>query len=135
MKKPYKESDSAQNPGGKSKGIPAFPSVIEAGFGIGGKCGEGAPGINGKTVDDYRTAAASIGLQPGAKSKTVISMFMTEAGLEDFRKCDGWEAAYWASFFEDFLNGFLKYWNPCFTQGSIHPEARFQASIKGLKMK
>jgi lipid-binding SYLF domain-containing protein len=68
-----------------------FPDVIKAGFGIGGEYGEGALRINGKTVDYYNTAAASIGLQIGAQSKTVILMFLDFKALNDFRNSDGWE--------------------------------------------
>jgi lipid-binding SYLF domain-containing protein len=91
LKKLYNESDAAQNLAGKSKGILVFPSVIKAGFGIGGEYGEGALRICGKTVDYYNTAAASVGLQLGAQSKTVILMFMTKEALDDFRSSEGWE--------------------------------------------
>jgi lipid-binding SYLF domain-containing protein len=47
--------------------------------------------IKGKTVDYYNTAAASIGFQLGAQSKTMILLFMTENALSDFRNSDGWE--------------------------------------------
>jgi len=76
----------------KSEGVLVFPSVIKAGFGIGGEYGEGALRINGKTVDYYNTAAASIGFQLGAQAKTVIILFMTKEALAGFRKSDGWEA-------------------------------------------
>jgi lipid-binding SYLF domain-containing protein len=76
----------------KSEGILVFPSVIKAGFGIGGEYGEGALRVNGKTVDYYNTAAASIGFQLGAQAKTVIILFMTKDALAGFRRSDGWEA-------------------------------------------
>ncbi len=82
---------SAKELTAKSKGILVFPDVIKAGFGIGGEYGEGALRINGKTVEYYNTAAASIGLQLGAQSKTVIIMFMDGKALNDFRNSDGWE--------------------------------------------
>ena len=41
----------------------------------GGKYGEGALRIEGRTVGYYNTAAAYIGFQFGAQSKTVILMF------------------------------------------------------------
>ena len=44
-----------------AKGVLVFPEVIKAGIGIGGEYGEGALLINGKTVDYYSTASASIG--------------------------------------------------------------------------
>ena len=75
-----------------AKGILVFPSVIKAGIGIGGEYGEGALRINGKTVDYYNTAAASIGFQLGAQSKTVILVFMQDNALKNFRNSSGWEA-------------------------------------------
>ena len=75
-----------------AKGVLVFPSVIKAGIGIGGEYGEGAMRINGKTVDYYSTAAASIGFQLGAQSKTVIVVFMQEDALKKFRASSGWEA-------------------------------------------
>ena len=75
-----------------AKGVLVFPSVYKAGIGIGGEYGEGALRINGKTVDYYNTAAASIGFQLGAQKKTVMLIFMQEEALKKFRASDGWEA-------------------------------------------
>ena len=75
-----------------AKGALIFPSVIKAGFGIGGEYGEGALRIKGKTVDYYSTAAASIGFQLGAQSKKVILVFMQDDALKQFRESSGWEA-------------------------------------------
>lgn len=74
-----------------AKGLLVFPSVIKAGFGIGGEYGEGALRIAGKTVDYYSTAAASIGFQLGAQSKTVILVFLDKDELKKFRDSSGWE--------------------------------------------
>lgn len=76
----------------KASGVLVFPSVIKAGIGIGGEYGEGALRINGKTVDYYSTAAASIGLQLGAQSKSVVVVFLTSKALTDFRNSSGWKA-------------------------------------------
>ena len=75
-----------------AKGVLVFPSVLKAGIGIGGEYGEGALRIDGKTVDYYSTAAASIGFQLGAQSKRVILVFMQEDALKKFRESAGWEA-------------------------------------------
>ena len=75
----------------KAKGVLVFPSVIKAGFGIGGEYGEGALRVGGKTVD-YNTAAASIGFQLGAQSKTIVIMFITKDALAQFRNSEGWKA-------------------------------------------
>lgn len=87
----YSDVGGAKELADKSYGIMVFPSVIKAGFGIGGEYGEGALQINGKTVGYYSTAAASIGFQVGAQAKTVILLFMTKRALIDFRNSDGWE--------------------------------------------
>jgi lipid-binding SYLF domain-containing protein len=76
----------------RASGVLVFPSVIKAGIGIGGEYGEGALRVGGKTVDYYNTAAASIGFQLGAQSKSVVVVFMTAKALSDFRSSDGWKA-------------------------------------------
>lgn len=73
-------------------GVLVFPSVLKAGFGIGGETGEGALRIDGKTVEYYRTSAASIGLQFGAQSKMVVLVFMNDVALKQFRESSGWKA-------------------------------------------
>jgi lipid-binding SYLF domain-containing protein len=76
----------------KAAGVLVFPSVIKAGLIVGGEYGEGALRIGGKTVEYYNTAAASIGFQLGAQSKSVVVVFLTGKALQDFRKSDGWKA-------------------------------------------
>lgn len=76
----------------KATGVLVFPSVIKAGMGVGGEYGEGALRIGDKTMEYYNTAAASIGFQLGAQSKSVVVVFLTEKALQDFRKSEGWKA-------------------------------------------
>lgn len=76
----------------QAKGVLVFPNVIKAGFGIGGEYGEGALLINGQTADYYSTAAASIGLQLGAQSKSLVIVFLNEDSLKYFRSSKGWKA-------------------------------------------
>ena len=75
----------------KARGVLVFGDVVKAGFGIGGEYGEGALRIGGKTVAYYSTAAASIGLQLGVQSKTVIIVFLEQKALDRFRASSGWE--------------------------------------------
>ncbi len=75
----------------KAKGVLVFPSVIKAGFFLGGEYGEGALRIDGETVGYYSTAAASIGLQLGAQSKSVVLVFLEDQALADFRQSKGWK--------------------------------------------
>jgi lipid-binding SYLF domain-containing protein len=76
----------------KAKGVLVFPSVIKVGFGIGGEYGEGALIIGGKTDSYYSTAAASIGFQLGAQSKSLVVVFMTTESLKHFQSSKGWKA-------------------------------------------
>jgi lipid-binding SYLF domain-containing protein len=76
----------------RASGVLVFPSVIKAGFVVGGEYGEGALRVGGNTVDYYNTASASIGFQLGAQAKSIVIVFMSDKALADFRKSDGWEA-------------------------------------------
>ncbi len=74
-----------------ARGVLVFPSVLKAGIGVGGEYGEGALRIDGKTAAYYSTAAASVGFQLGAQSRTVLLVFLEADALESFRQSDGWE--------------------------------------------
>jgi lipid-binding SYLF domain-containing protein len=87
----YEEVPAARDLATKAKGILIFPSVVKAGFGVGGEYGEGALRVGGRSVGYYNTAAASIGLQIGVQSRAEILMFMSQEALELFQSSDGWE--------------------------------------------
>ncbi|CAB3749895.1 BPSL1445 family SYLF domain-containing lipoprotein [Paraburkholderia humisilvae] len=74
----------------KARGVLVFPSVVQAGFVVGGEYGTGSLRVGGHTVGYYSTAAGSFGLQAGAQSKAIIFCFMTQQALDDFRSRDGW---------------------------------------------
>jgi lipid-binding SYLF domain-containing protein len=76
----------------KARGVLVFPSVISAGFWIGGQYGEGALRVNGQTTGYYSTVAGSFGLQIGAQSKALIFLFMTQEALDKFLHSQGWAA-------------------------------------------
>ena len=76
----------------KAAGILVFPSIMKAGFLVGGDYGEGALQVGGKTVDYFSTAAISFGLQLGAQSRSEVILFMDKDTLENFRVHDGWAA-------------------------------------------
>ncbi len=73
-----------------AKGILVFPTVLSAGLGIGGSHGLGGLRRDGKTIRHYRMTAASVGLLAGARSKTVIYLFMTDDALRNFEASSGW---------------------------------------------
>jgi lipid-binding SYLF domain-containing protein len=76
----------------KARGVLVFPSVIDAGFGVGGQYGEGSLRVGGHTVGYYSTATGSIGWQIGAQSKAIVFLFMTDDSLAKFRNSEGWSA-------------------------------------------
>jgi lipid-binding SYLF domain-containing protein len=76
----------------KAAGVLVFPGVIKGGIFVGGEYGEGALRIDGKTAAYYSTAAASLGFQLGAQSKSVVLVFMTNESLDRFRNSSGWKA-------------------------------------------
>ena len=60
----------------KSSGYLVFPNVVKAGLGIGGEYGEGALIVDGRIVDYFSVASASIGFQLGVQSRSQIILFM-----------------------------------------------------------
>ena len=87
----YEGTPAAKELGAKAKGILVFPSILKAGFIVGGQYGEGALRKGGKTVAYYNTVAASYGLQAGAQSFGYALFFMTDSALKYLDKSDGWE--------------------------------------------
>lgn len=83
------------NPGNKelaskASGMLIFPSVMKAGFVVGGEYGECVLWINNKPVEYYSIASASVGLQIGAQSRSEVILFMDKNALDNFRAHDGW---------------------------------------------
>jgi len=74
-----------------AKGILIFPKVVKAGLVVGGEYGEGVLRVNGKNVQYYSTASASVGLQLGVQKKSVLIVFLTDDALNKFKEKDGWE--------------------------------------------
>ena len=78
----------------RSVAILVFPTVLKAGFGIGGEYGEGSLQIRGQTAGYYNIISGSIGFQLGAQARSVIIMFMTDQALTQFQATVGGR---WAS--------------------------------------
>jgi lipid-binding SYLF domain-containing protein len=75
----------------RAAGILVFPSVVKAGFGVGGEYGEGVLLIGGQPAAYYNTVSASVGFQLGAQARSVVIMFMTQQALNSFRNKQGWK--------------------------------------------
>jgi lipid-binding SYLF domain-containing protein len=87
----FREIWSSRELANQAVGILVFPTVVKAGFGIGGEYGEGALHIRGRTAGFYNMISGSIGFQFGAQARSVIIMFMTEHALAGFQRTDGWK--------------------------------------------
>jgi lipid-binding SYLF domain-containing protein len=88
----YSKVDYGKRLADQASGILIFPSVLKAGLWVGGQYGEGALRVRGNNIDYYNIVGASLGLQFGAQTKSVILLFMTDESLSAFRSSEGWEA-------------------------------------------
>lgn len=91
LQKLYKSSSAAKALGEKAKAVLVFPSVVKAGFLVGGLYGEGVLLKDGKPVAYYSTVAASYGLQIGAQKYGYAMFLMNDAAIQYLDKSDGWE--------------------------------------------
>jgi len=87
----YQTTPGAQALADKAKAVLVFPSVVNGGFIIAGKYGDGALRKRGRTVGFYRTISASIGFQAGVQSFGYVLFFMDDASVKYLSKSDGWE--------------------------------------------
>lgn len=88
----YRTVPGSQELVGKARGVLVFPSVIGAGFFVGGNYGRGALRVDGRTAGYFNTIGGSFGFQFGAQSRAVVYAFMTQGALERFMRSSGWSA-------------------------------------------
>ncbi|TVQ29821.1 MAG: hypothetical protein EA356_15655 [Geminicoccaceae bacterium] len=83
----------------RARGVLVMPRVLRGGFIVGATTGEGALRVDGRTVDFYTIAGASIGFQAGGEVSRHALLFMTDEALADFRAGagSGWEVGASAS--------------------------------------
>lgn len=74
----------------KAAGVLIFPRITKGGVGVAAQYGEGALQVGGRTVNYYRTSAASVGFTLGVAQHSEILMFMTPASLQKFRASENW---------------------------------------------
>jgi lipid-binding SYLF domain-containing protein len=75
-----------------SKGVLIFPSIFQAGIGIGGSYGEGVMRITNQPPEYYSASQGSVGLQLGAQTSALIICFMQQTALDVFRASSGFTA-------------------------------------------
>jgi len=87
----YAGTPKAKELGAMAKGVLVFPSVVKAGFMVGGLFGEGVLLKGGKAVAYYNTVAASYGLQAGAQTYGYAMLLMNDKAVQYLDRSDGWE--------------------------------------------
>ena len=75
----------------KCKGVLVFPSIVKAGFLIGGQMGDGVLLKNGRAIAYYNTLAGSYGLQAGVQVYGYALFFMDDESMGYLDKIGGWE--------------------------------------------
>jgi lipid-binding SYLF domain-containing protein len=91
LEKLFETTPKAHELAKAAKGILIFPSVVKAGFMVGGLFGDGALKVGGKTAGYYNTVAVSYGYQAGAQTYGYALFFMTDAALTYLDQSEGFE--------------------------------------------
>jgi lipid-binding SYLF domain-containing protein len=86
----YAAQPGASTLGKRAVAILVFPTIVKAGFVVGGQTGAGALRVGGKTVGYYNISAASYGLQAGAQTFSYALFFMTDSSLKYLTDSGGW---------------------------------------------
>jgi lipid-binding SYLF domain-containing protein len=88
----YSTTPEARKLASRAKGILVFPSIVKAGFMVGGQYGRGgALRVKGRTVGYYNSVAASYGFQAGVQSFSYALFFMSNDTLDYLNRSEGWE--------------------------------------------
>jgi lipid-binding SYLF domain-containing protein len=87
----YNEIPSGKSYLAKAKAYIVFPNITEAGFFFGGKYGEGALILDNTVNSYYSITSASMGIQIGMQSYSLVIAFTSDAALKKFINDDDWE--------------------------------------------
>ncbi len=91
LQKLYEFSPAAKTLSEKSEGILVFPSIVKAGWIIGGSYGEGALLIKNNINQYYNNISGSLGFQFGIEKRSEIIMFLDKKTLTKFQNSNGWD--------------------------------------------
>jgi lipid-binding SYLF domain-containing protein len=94
----YAQRPETRAIGARAKSVLVFPSIVKAGFLVGGQAGDGAMLTRGQATGFYRIAAASYGLQAGAQKYAYALFFMTDSAVNYLKTSGGWAVGSGPSF-------------------------------------
>jgi lipid-binding SYLF domain-containing protein len=87
----YQKVPAARDLASHSAGVLVFPSITQAGLGIGGQYGQGVLFENGNSTGYYNITGGSLGLQIGAQSFSQAYFFTTPEALKTFHDTKGFQ--------------------------------------------
>ena len=87
----YANNEKAREIGAQATAVLVFPSIVKAGFFIGGQSGNGVLFSNGEPVGYYNTSSVSYGLQFGGQTFGYVLFFMNHKALSYLNQSGGWE--------------------------------------------
>ena len=87
----YRQQPNARQVADEAEAVLVFPSITQAGLGVGGLYGNGAMRRGGQTVGYYNIAGGTFGFQIGAQSFSQAYFFNTPEALADFEETKGFE--------------------------------------------
>lgn len=87
----YRNQPGARQLAENARAILVFPTVTQAGLGVGGLYGNGAMRENGRTAGYYNITGGTFGFQIGAQSFSQAYFFNSAEALETFRRTLGFE--------------------------------------------
>ena len=82
LTKLYAQDPQSRSLVAKARGVLVFPSVVSAGFVVGGSYGQGSLLVDGRPVGYYSTAAGSVGLLAGADASVSLMKTGASAGID-----------------------------------------------------
>jgi len=92
LQKFYHEVPGGEKFLAKAKAYVIFPDINEAGFFFGGKYGEGALRVEGKTKSYHSITSLSVGFQMGIQNYSLVIAFTSDEALKNFiLDDDDWE--------------------------------------------
>jgi lipid-binding SYLF domain-containing protein len=92
LKKLVANTPAAKALSGKAYAVLVFPSILKAGFMVGGQVGSGTLfDANRKVIGHYRSYAASYGWQAGAQKFGYSLFFMNKGALDYLNTSGGWD--------------------------------------------
>lgn len=87
----YRTRPGFRELGEKARAILVFPSITQAGLGVGGLFGNGTMFERGRATEFYNIAGGTFGLQIGAQSFSQAYFFNDQAALDTFRRIRGFQ--------------------------------------------